>query len=469
MHERTSRAVARLLFVLLCAVPTAATTGTIVVTWTPWYHRRCLAELEASLYRETGLRVEVDDFERLTPTQIRLQGVRLVEPEMGREVARVRLLWWVTEGERTVIRMSQPEVQASELTHVWRLMHDRFLCRPEVLRGDTRFSASDLTVHGRGGALTLRDFDAWIRPLAEAVEVHAQCVPAGGRHLLAGGRMPGLPAGGRLSAERPDEGEPIRIDLVRDRSGDSPWTRCRIRSGQTPLPCPVLAEYLPWFGRLGPDATFSGSLIWQLTRDAWNVDLGGARFRRVDLGHLTESIPHRVTGEAEIRFQRCLWKPGEVVDVSGEILASRGYISRSMLTAARQHLGFETAELSDSAGDTPYDELAVHFDFFGSDLELQGTCNRLSGYNHLPPGSALCVGGRPLAVSGREPLLAVSLSRALAPEHSDLVPIAGQTRWLMGFLLPPKTPRPVAEAEPIVPRISSARGFTGGDGMIGEP
>ena len=459
MHERTSRAVARLLFVLLCAVPTAATMGTIVVTWTPWYHRRCLVELEASLYRETGLRVEVDDFERLTPTQIRLQGVRLIEPEMGREVARVRLVWWVTEGERTVIRMSQPEVQASELTHVWRLMHDRFLCRPEVLRGDTRFSASDLTVHGRGGALTLRDFDAWIRPLAQAVEVHAQCSPADGRFA----------ANGRLQTDESDEGEPIRIDLVRDRSGDSPWTRCRIRSGQTPLPCPVLAEYLPWFGRLGHDATFSGSLMWQLTRDGWNVDLGGARFRRVDLGHLTESIPHRVTGEAEIHFQRCRWTPGEVVDVSGEISASRGYVSRSILDAARQHLGFETAELSDSAGDAPYDELALHFDFFGSDLELQGTCNRLSGYNHLPPGSALCVGGRSLAVSGGKRLLAVSLARAVAPEHSDFVPIAGQTRWLMGLLLPPKTPRPVDEAEPIVPRISSARGYTGGDAMIGQP
>lgn len=447
MHERTSRAIARLLFVLFCAVPTIATLLVILVTWTPWYHRRCLAALERSLYQQTGLVVQVEDFDRLSPTRLRLHGVRLLEPEMGREVARVRQIWWLAESERTVIRMSQPELQSAELTHVWRLMHDRFLCRPEMVQVDTRFSASDVTIHSRSGALTLRNLDAWIRPLAKAVELHAQCQTAGSR----------------------EDAEPLRFHLVRDRSGEIPWTRCRLQSGHTPLPCSTLAEYLPWFERLGQEASFSGSLMWQLTGENWFVDLAGARFLRVDLGRLFESIPHRLTGDAELHFQRCRWKPGEVVDISGELRASRGYVSRSLLLAARQHLGFQVAAIPEAAGDQPYDELALHFDFFGSDLEFQGTCNRLPGYNHLEPGSVLSVGGRALAISGGGRLLAVSLSRALAPEHSDMVPISGQTSWMMGFLLPPKTPRPLLDAEPISPRISTTRDFRGDGRLIEQP
>ncbi len=37
MHERTQRAVARLLFAFACALPTAITLMLVMVTYTPWY------------------------------------------------------------------------------------------------------------------------------------------------------------------------------------------------------------------------------------------------------------------------------------------------------------------------------------------------------------------------------------------------------------------------------------------------
>ena len=56
MHERTQRAMARLMFVFCCAIPTLVTISVIVFTWTPWYHHRCLSQIEAKLSDETGLR-----------------------------------------------------------------------------------------------------------------------------------------------------------------------------------------------------------------------------------------------------------------------------------------------------------------------------------------------------------------------------------------------------------------------------
>ena len=440
MHERTGRALARLLFLSCCALPTAVTVGLILITWTPWYHRRCLASLEKTLYRETGLRIELADFRQLSPSRLRLDGLRALEPETGREVARVRVLWWVSDHDRAVIRMSQPELQAEQLPFAWKLVHDRFLCRPDLVAVDTRFSASDVTVHGRGTALTLRDFDAWIRPLAQAIELHAEC----------------------RTADAAPEAEPLQIDLLRDRSGTRPSTRVRLRANDAPLPVDTLADYLPAFARLGPRATFNGSLLWQLTGDQWSVDLSGTRFADVDLSWLTESIPHRLTGQAEIVFQRGRWKPGETVDVSGELRASRGYISHSLLAAARDHLRFQTAAPRDQQTDQAYDELAIHFDLFGSELQIDGFCGRLDGYGHLPPDTALCVGGRSLAISSPDRLPSLNLSLALAPAYSDLVPLSGQTHWLLGLLLPAKShrtatpPGPGASDHDVVPATAIA-------------
>lgn len=441
MHERTSRAIARLLFVLLCAAPTAATLASILVTWTPWYHHRAIAALERSLYRETGLVVEIDDFQRLSPSEIQLRGVRLVEPEMQREVARARVVWWVRQGDRMAIRLSQPEVQSAELTHAWRLVHDRFLCRPELTQVHTRLAANDLTIHSPTGSLTLRDVDAAIVPMARAIEARVECLPAGSR----------------------DDTAPLVIDIVRDRSGALPQTRWTMQSGETPLPCSVLAEYSPLFARLGQHAQFRGTLAWNRDREGWSIDLAGARFERVDLGRLFEAIPQRLTGTAEFRFERCMLKPGEIVDISGAVYAKRGYVSGSLLTTLKNHLGFRLDGRSDPSSDQPYDDLALRFDINGAQVRLKGICSTLRGYEHLRPGDAICVGGYALAGSAGDMLAAPKLLRAVAPAHSVLVPVSGQTGGLMQLLLPPKRPLPSEPNQTPVPRISTAGQYRGGE------
>ena len=63
MHERTRRAVARLLFVLVCALPTLAVFFFVLITFTPWFadYRRACLERELSL--RIGLAVEIDAVE----------------------------------------------------------------------------------------------------------------------------------------------------------------------------------------------------------------------------------------------------------------------------------------------------------------------------------------------------------------------------------------------------------------------
>ena len=64
-------------------MPTSLTFLCVLVTWTPWYHNRALRTIQAGLSRETGLIVEIEDFQRASPSTIHLHDVRVLEPETG--------------------------------------------------------------------------------------------------------------------------------------------------------------------------------------------------------------------------------------------------------------------------------------------------------------------------------------------------------------------------------------------------
>ncbi len=446
MHERTQRAIARMTFVFCCAVPTLVTCVIIAVTWTPWWHRRSLAAIEASLSRDTGLVLQIADFKRAAPSTLCLYGVEIFEPETGHEVARVREIQWVQRGQEVSILLQQPELQSSELAHTWKMIHDRFVCRPEQTSSAVQLAANDLTIHSRTGPLTLRDVDAWIRPRVgeNAVEATIQCLPAT-THLAAMIQSP----------------SPVNITVVRDRGGDAPSTSWTLSTGETALPCSALAEYLPQLERLGSDAMFSGSMRWSLRPNGWTIDLGGSRFTDIALGQWLENLPHRLTGTATIQLERCRvvceQRVTNVVDIAGSLRARDGLVGPSMFASARRHLGFAVADVDSVVA---YDRIALGFNLNGPLLHLEGVCRTEVGYEGLHSGVVLCAGGHPLAESSGETLQATQLQAAFAPGHSVMVPLSRQTSPLMDILMPPSRPAPsplAPSSDSSIPRITSTR------------
>ncbi|MEP6167950.1 MAG: hypothetical protein ABJ208_04530, partial [Rhodopirellula bahusiensis] len=181
MHERTMRAVARSLFVACCAVPTCVTMLIILVLWSPWYHRRCVLATEASLALQTGLDVRIGSLERVSPTTWQLGDVQLRDNETKQSIGRIRIVSWVQEDNRTVVRLSQPEIRAEYLDDVWQLVHDRFLCRPEHTMNPIRLAADDLTIQSAHSQITIRDLDGTILPDEKQVTAMLSCMLAGER------------------------------------------------------------------------------------------------------------------------------------------------------------------------------------------------------------------------------------------------------------------------------------------------
>jgi hypothetical protein len=441
MHERTQRAIARLMFVFCCAVPTAITMSCVLVSWTPWYHQKSLRTIEARLSTDSGLVVEIDDFARAAPSTMHLYGVRLLDPETNREVAAVRELQWISESNETSILLHQPKLQSRELDSAWQLVHDRFLCRPEYTSKPVLIAANDLTIQSHTGDLTLRDVDAWIRPRETSIEASIQCLPANSRTE-----------------------SPINITVRRDRGGEAPATHWLLETSGTPLPCSALAEYFPLMESLGSDAMFSGTMRWQLQGDQWWIDLGGSNFEDVSLDRVFEHQAHRFTGTAKIHLERCRIEPhNRRSDIAGSIRAKDGLIGRSLLFSANQHLGFVVQlpnGMIDGVDDIPYDRFAIGFQVNSTQLTLDGICRTEEGYESYPAGVVLCLNRYPLVQSSGQTLDSVRVISAIAPAHSVPVLTSRQTSGLTNVFIPPS--RSLPRDELLSPVIRSAERWQGG-------
>ncbi len=448
MHERTQRAISRLLFVLCCAVPTAITMMIVIVMATPWYDGRVRRAIQFELARDTGLSVEIGGFTRIAPSTIRIDELRLFEPETMREVAHVRQLEWVDRGDDISIMLRQPELQAATLESAWKLIHDRFLCRPEQTRVPIRFAANDLTIHSLTNPMTLRDVDAWIEPEVNAVRASIECLPATSRG-----------------------GTPISIKVRRDRGGETPATDWTLDTHENALPCSVLAEYLPDpIGSLGSGATFSGSLRWHLEQGKrgetpWWIDLVG-HFNGISLDRVFEKQSHHLSGLADLNLERCRIEPRRRVDLAGTLLASEGKIGRSLLGSVKQNLGFVVRAV-EGTEDMAYDRIAIRFALNDTQLTLDGIANNEVGYSSFPAGVVMHANGYPIVGSGAQLLPSITLMSALAPSHSEMVPLSGQNSALMNLMIPPTRPMP-QDAEAVRARIRTAKGYSGGP-VTGQP
>ncbi|EMI43831.1 hypothetical protein [Rhodopirellula sp. SWK7] len=417
MHERTTRAIARWLFVGCCAVPTVLTMFAILVTWTPWYDNRARHALEDHVALLTGLHVEIGDFERADPSTWRLSDVRLADPETLRTVATVRTVCWISQSDSTVIRLSQPEIRVETLDQVATLVHHRFLCRPDQTRVPVRIAADDVTLRGQSTAQTLQDFDAYLETRDDVVWATVRCIPAG---------------------QRPDS-EGVQIEVTRDRSVSPPMTSWSLQTGEMRMPLAVMADYYPFVNRLGADATFDGTFSASrqdgVAADAWSISTVG-HFRNVDLAQLTQELPHRVTGRGDVAIDRCQLERDGSVNVAGQLIVNEGWMSASILPRLAEDLGCElTVPIQD---DFAFDALALRFDLYAAQLKVEGVCRELSGRQWLPSDVVVSAGGQPIVLSRGGWLPATNLARLIAPAHSVTIPISHQTTGLLEILRPPR-------------------------------
>ncbi|KAA5544465.1 hypothetical protein FYK55_09035 [Roseiconus nitratireducens] len=433
MHERTQRAVARLLFVFCCALPSSGVLLAILITWTPWYQNRQLARITYQLNRETGLVFQIDGIRQIAPGKYVLDNVRLNHPETGHRVATVRTVDYFAGPERIGILLHQPELQSSGLGRAWNLLHDRVISRPEHTLLPISIAATDLTIRSRTGSLSLRDVSVSLNPEADGVRMFAE----------AGDAMASIES-------------LVRVTLFRDRSGPVPTTELVVSTGETSLPCSALAEFSTLARQLGDGARFTGTMKCRQHADGWSYDLGSSSVTGIELSKFSEDLPHRVTGTADLRLQRAVIEPGKTVNVAGTFHARDGWIGRSLLRSMQERLGFslEHVEEVSTTHDVQYALAAFHFSITDESMSINGICGPNRDYEGSEVGVALCAHGLPIVRTGGDRFFAEQIIATIAPPGRDV------SRWHQVFL---PAPPALSESGQPAAAIRRARAWSGGE------
>ncbi|QEF96688.1 hypothetical protein Mal15_07160 [Stieleria maiorica] len=411
MHERTQRAVARLLFVFCCAVPTSIVFLSILVTWTPWYQANKLAELTHHLNLQTGLVFEIGRCERVAPGKYILENVRVSDPDSRQHVVTVRLIDYLVERERAAIILHQPEFQSAGLGHAWTMLHDRLISRPAQTVVPISILATDVSILSRTGSMPPVDVSAEITPEGDSVRMIARAGHAT-RHV----------------------GPRLHVELFRDRDREVPATELVLSTEGTALPCSALAEYAPAIKHLGANAEFVGVIACRQTLHGWTYDLGSSSLTKLSLNDLTDHLPHRVIGEAEVQFRRCVIHPGESVNLVGTLKSSKPAnlrIKTPLLAAMRDHLGMAVDERELVPNPNGIEcELALNFDIRDETMTLTGIGDNVVLYSR----------GRPIAAPPAELIDADRITAMLAPP----------SRWMAGWnsILLPSSPTAADDALP---------------------
>lgn len=419
MHERTQRAVARLMFVFCCAVPTSIVFAMILVSWTPWYQSRKLAELTYALGRETGLEFEIGRCDRIAPGKYVLENVRVSDPDSRQPVATIRLIDYFHDDHQVAVILHQPQFQSAGLGHAWTMLHERLISRPARTVLPITITATDASILSRTGSMPPMIVRADVRPEKENVR------------MIVEAEHPTHPLGPRL-----------RVDLFRDRDQEIPTTKLVLSTEGTALPCSALAEYAPAIKSLGRDAEFRGVMECNETPNGWSYDLKTSSFTNLNLSDLTDHLPHRVVGIAELHLRRCLIDPGESVDLVGSIESSKPSnlrIKTPLLLAIREHLGMRIDEGAFVANPNGIEcDLTVDFEIRDQTMTLTGIRNNVILYSR----------GRPIALAPLLPLDADRITATLAPP----------SRWLATWnqVLLPSAPT-VSAGSAVAPQIRTVR------------
>lgn len=447
MHERTRRNLCQLAFLAFGVLPTLGTLAWTAYRASPLYAAVERLAWENRLGALTGLSAKVGQIEHPTWDTTLLHELHLIDPDGGQRVARIRQVDIGLQPEGVVVLLSQPEVSQGKFLRIWDTLHDRILRGPapsadvqirtgeftlEVGKRAQTFTAVQCTISRRPpGAALATDPPNNSSSTAETNRRGAD-VQADIQFQLAGVEMP----------------IPARLLVERCRQASPPTTHWTLQSN-VPIPCDVFTDYLPLLSQLGDRATFQGNVSVALQRASWSGQLSG-QFLQVDLRQLTNALPHRLSGTANVRIDQAFIEQGVLNSATGAVISHGGTVSRSLISSLAQHLSLSTPEvvLAESAPLTGYDLLAFQFAISGEGFSL-------AGFNDRGDETMLTAAGQPLLAGdsqARYPLAA--LVRALTPESQYLVPATEAIKPLINWLdLPAPRPANLPTDEPPTGRL----------------
>jgi hypothetical protein len=432
LHETSRIVLCRAAFLALCLAPTCGVAAWCLAVNLPAFRHAH----ERAIGQRLGWDARLDEAAAPRPGLTLYQGLELTDPQTGERLAQAPFVEIGVAGDCTSIRLPHPATMNGSRLDVLLRLAERLMHTADRLR-PVEFGAQTLTLDLDGGDQTLVDVAGRLRhdPSESRLDLQFRLATAD------------------AAAATVSRGETAKLSIVR-RHG-SAHTTFQLATGGTPLPWRLIASSWRAANRLGQAGTFEGRATASEQSGHWKLDLVG-RIDGVDLAQLAASLPHVLTGPAEVELQHVVISDGRVERAAGKLVAGPGTISRSLIHSASDNLALEASRQAALGRDNRlvYKQLNLAFELDDTGLLVRGAVPNSKG--------AVLADEKQILVrqtsDARQPV--VNLLRALVPQTAVQVPATRETSGLAAFLpvpslVPPRgseAPLPQAKAIRVVPR-----------------
>lgn len=420
MHERTRLFVCRAGFVLACLLPTLLMAGAIGYFRSDAYLTARREEWVSTLSQRLGMHVEIDRLHYPDLSTAVLTGVRLLDAESNMLIAKSHAVEVMRLDDGTWrVEFDYPEFVADHLPGLQQRLHDRLLAELPSRFSEVHCRAKSAVLLGKTRA-TLQEIDAFVFP---------SDVGTGPEVALYFG-MAGVETDERTS-----------IKIQRNRTKGVVATHWECDTHATPLPCDVLAMFVPRLRSLGTKATLQGVASGTFARHDDRMQFAGT-LRSVELDALSSGRAPRqpklgksrekwlVSGTANIDIGQLVLVDGRVTACEARLSATEhGTLGSELVAAAVNCFGLEGP--TDTAAQYHYNALA--FDFSLSDKGVRVIGRAGDAENGVIARSAR---GPILSESEARWFHQIALVQFLAPSSERSIPANPEATELWRHLAP---------------------------------
>ncbi len=344
LHEATRRALCRLLFVVLAALPVLLTIAACFAEFVPQYRQARAKHYERAIAQATGFDVEIGQVELRAPNQRLLHDVALRQPETGELLCKIGTMFMYENNAGVSLNCKQAQIPAEHLSTVYRLLHEAVLCRPMP-------SAQNIVASFEG------------LQIVDAVES-----PVSFESCMLNLRRQASSTEGTLTFDfAGSAGLDGTLSFARHHTESSPRSRWILNTGGQQLPTRWISHFAPQFNIVGNESRFHGQFELSHTVNTWQL-LGHGNVSGIDTSTWLDRP--LVSGLANVSFSSFVINETQVQRAAGQLTIRNGHLHHHLVNAL-DHVGFRPIAESARSTPSPFTQVSLLFAIDPHGLKLK--------------------------------------------------------------------------------------------------
>jgi hypothetical protein len=281
-----------MVFLFVALMPVFAVGGFSLLKRIPWYQSYQKDWWERRLSDNLGVNVSFASIEFPSPNKFRVKDLVCANAETGRQILKVAQVNTLIDRSGWYVEVDKPELNGAQIETAIRMVHDRYLCRPQSTASLLGLGMTELVISDGMESTKFQNVKVTLKPTEPMSELKVSCL------------LDGQKFADQLSF------------FVVERDHIAQTTNWKINSADVAIPCRILSERFLELKNLGSQASFRGSIEgWQNDRQ-WEATVRG-RFQSVDLSVISSPYGKGIHGIGELSLAIAVFRDGKLKNVEG--------------------------------------------------------------------------------------------------------------------------------------------------------